>query len=85
MLSGHFNNCYGIKEIDMGRGIDFSGSNKALIYAPNGVMKTSFAKIFEDLSQGRAPCDRFFSNVATSFSITYYASQYVYLNEGTVK
>lgn len=42
MLSGHFENCYGIKEFDMGTGIDFSRSNKAIIYAPNGVMKTSF-------------------------------------------
>ena len=44
MLSGHFENCYGIKEFDMGTGIDFSRSNKAIIYAPNGVMKTSFTK-----------------------------------------
>ena len=52
MLSGEFKNCYGIKEFDMGKGIDFSNSNKALIYASNGVMKTSFTKVFEDLSKG---------------------------------
>ena len=34
MLAGHFENCYGIREFDMCAGIDFSRSNKALIYAP---------------------------------------------------
>ncbi|MDD3041189.1 AAA family ATPase [Bacteroides sp.] len=62
----------------MGTGIDFSRSNKALIYAPNGVMKTSFTKVFEDLSKGEAPKDRIFSAAQTAFSITYYASNYTY-------
>ena len=72
MLSGHFENCYGIKEFDMGTGIDFSRSNKALIYAPNGVMKTSFTKVFEDLSKGEASKDRIFPAAKTSYSIRYY-------------
>lgn len=78
MLSGHFENCYGIKKFDMGTGIDFSKSNKALIYAPNGVMKTSFTKVFEDLSKGEAPKDRIFTTAPTSYSITYYASNFTY-------
>lgn len=78
MLSGHFENCYGIKEFDMGRGIDFTRSNKALIYAPNGVMKTSFTKVFEDLSKGEASKDRIFPSAVTSYSITYYANNYTF-------
>ena len=65
MLSGRFENCYGIREFDMGTGIDFSQSNKAVIYAPNGVMKTSFTKVFEDLSKGDASTDRIFQGVTT--------------------
>ena len=57
MLSGRFEKCDGIKEFDMGTGINFAQSNKALIYAPNGVMKTSFTKVFEDLSTGEASKD----------------------------
>ena len=81
MLSEHFENCYGIKEFDMGTGIDFSRSNKALIYAPNGVMKTSFTKVFEDLSKGEASKDRIFPAAKTSYSIRYYTENYVYTSE----
>lgn len=78
MLSGRFENCYGIKEFDMGTGINFSQSNKALIYAPNGVMKTSFTKVFEDLSKGEPSKDRIFSTMTTSYSIHYYTNDYVF-------
>ena len=78
MLSGHFENCYGIKEFDMGTGIDFTRSNKAIIYAPNGVMKTSFTKVFEDLSKGEASKDRIFPTAVTSYSIHYYTTDYVF-------
>ena len=78
MLSGHFENCYGIKEFDMGTGIDFTRSNKAIIYAPNGVMKTSFTKVFEDLSKGEASKDRIFPSAVTSYSIRYYTTDYVF-------
>ena len=78
MLSGHFENCYGIKAFDMGIGIDFTDSNKAIIYAPNGVMKTSFAKVFEDLSKGEASKDRIFPSAVTSYSIRYYTTDYVF-------
>ncbi len=49
MLSGRFENCYGLKTFTMPN-INFARSNKALIYAPNGVMKSSLAKVFEDIS-----------------------------------
>lgn len=77
MLSGHFANCYGIKEFDL-PGIDFARCNKAVIYAPNGVMKTSLASVFEDIAQGKASTDRIFQNVTTSYAITHYTSQYNY-------
>ena len=37
-------NCYGIQEMDAQ--IDFSNNNVAIIYAPNGTMKSSLAKTF---------------------------------------
>lgn len=51
----NFTNCFGIKllkhEFDFGKG---NPGNKAYaIYAPNGLMKTSFTKTFERLGQGK--------------------------------
>ena len=40
-------NCYGIQE--MKSQIDFSNNNVAIIYAPNGTMKSSLAKTFASL------------------------------------
>lgn len=77
MLSGRFLNCYGLKDFDMQQ-IDFSHCNKAVIYSPNGVMKSSFSKVFEDISRGEKSKDRIFKDATSSYSITYYTSQYVY-------
>ena len=41
-LGINFENCYGIGKLDFV--FDFSNTNSFLIYAPNGMMKTSFAK-----------------------------------------
>jgi len=42
--------CYGIKKLEK----EFVLSNRTFtIYAPNGSMKTSFAKTFDDYSKGR--------------------------------
>lgn len=43
-------NCYGIKKLE--KDFDFSSNGTYAIYAPNGVMKTSFAKTFKDLILG---------------------------------
>ena len=51
--------CYGIHKLCSD--FDFSESNMQLIYAPNGTMKTSFAKTFKDLSDSTGkskPCDQ---------------------------
>lgn len=77
MLSGYFENCYGIKRFTLPN-ISFNPCNKAIIYAPNGVMKTSFSKVFEDLSKGMPSSDRIFSGLRTSYSITHYTSRYVF-------
>lgn len=77
MLSGYFENCYGIKRLTL-TNVNFSRCNKAIIYAPNGVMKTSFAKVFEDISKGIETKDRIFSDCPTSYAVTHYTSRYVY-------
>lgn len=44
-LKLHLENCYGIQKLD--EDIDYSNNNVAIIYAPNGTMKSSLAKTFE--------------------------------------
>ena len=44
-------NCYGIKR--MNETIDYSNNNVAIIYAPNGTMKSSLAKTFEAIRDDR--------------------------------
>lgn len=77
MLSGHFKNCYGLKQFNL-QNINFSRCNKALIYAPNGVMKSSLSKVFDDISKGATTCDRIFQNVVSNYSVTHYTNRYVY-------
>jgi len=42
-------NCYGINKLE--KEFDYSSRNVYAVYAPNGVMKTSFAKTFSDFSK----------------------------------
>lgn len=44
-------NCYGIKKLE--HNFDFSDGKTCSIYASNGTMKTSFAKTFKDISNGK--------------------------------
>jgi hypothetical protein len=53
-------NCYGIRELKTD--FDFSDSRAYAIYAPNGAMKTSFAKTFENVSLGAVSKDRIYPN-----------------------
>lgn len=55
-LKVHLENCYGIKKLV--QEFNFSDFRTAVIYAPNGVMKTSFAKTLKDISNGEKPCDK---------------------------
>lgn len=51
-------NCYGIKRLEVE--LDFTECKACAIYAPNGAMKSSLANTFQDLSEAKAPRDRFF-------------------------
>ncbi|MBE9067707.1 phage infection protein, partial [Leptolyngbya cf. ectocarpi LEGE 11479] len=65
-LSVKLKNCYGISSLE--HVFDFSKSHANLIYAPNGVMKTSFAKTFKKLSEGREPREEVY-NKKSSYEI----------------
>ncbi len=51
-------NCYGIKKLLTQ--FDLADSKAVAIYAPNGSMKTSLARTFQDISQGVESGDRIF-------------------------
>lgn len=61
-------NCYGIKKLE--KEFDFTAAKAYAVYAPNGVMKTSFAKTFKDYSQGIDSKDLIFSDRPTVRTIT---------------
>lgn len=59
-------NCYGIKSLE--HTFDFGENNRHRksfsIYAPNGLMKTSFTKTFERLAAGEPPKEERFNRAA---------------------
>lgn len=60
MLKAHFENCYGLEKFDL-LPIPFTPTkNKAIIYAPNGVMKSSLATVFDNLSRKKKSKIEFF-------------------------
>lgn len=76
MLKGHFENCYGLNNFDLTE-INFTSSNnKAIIYAPNGIMKSSLAKVFDDISKKKKASDRIFTEKKASFNVEYYSTKY---------
>lgn len=56
-------NCYGINDLE--EILDFSASNTLAIYSPNGLMKTSLAKTFKDLSLEQDSTDLVFPDRTT--------------------
>ncbi|MEH7095491.1 hypothetical protein [Neobacillus vireti] len=69
ILSLNLINCYGIKK--MQETIEFgNGNNSSMIYASNGVMKTSLSKTLDNLSKGESPKDEVF-NKQTNFIVSY--------------
>lgn len=80
MSSGKFLNCYGLKDLNL-PSIDFTTSNKAIIYAPNGVMKTSFSKVMDDISKGIAPMDEFLA-ILRKYSIPFEQQNGTYIIYG---
>ena len=55
-LKVELQHCYGIKKLN--HEFDFSECKTFVLYAPNGVMKTSFAKTLNDVANGKKPCDQ---------------------------
>ena len=66
-ISVMFENCYGIRQMDTE--FDFTNKSAQLIYAPNGAMKSSFARAFKDHSAGQPSCDRIYDDRVTKRSI----------------
>jgi hypothetical protein len=60
--------CYGIKRLK--HDFDFSQRRVYAIYAPNGVMKSSLAQTFKDLSEDAPSVDRIFDGRASVRRIT---------------
>lgn len=67
-LNVDLKNCYGISE--MTHCFDFTTSSGYAIYAPNGFMKTSLSKTFDDYAKGKDSVDLIFSDRVTSRAIT---------------
>jgi hypothetical protein len=61
-------NCHGIRMLESM--LDFSRGRAVAIYAPNGTMKTSFARTFREFAAGEASGDRVFPDRQTERSIT---------------
>jgi len=66
-LKVSLNNCYGIHSLDYVFDFRVSGSKaKAYaIYAPNGLMKTSFSRTFEALAKGDVPKEERYNRIST--------------------
>lgn len=72
-LSIDLENCFGIGKLSHEFDYQTNNSNTAVIYAPNGTMKTSFARTFDLISKEDSknlPCDRVHSNRITKFDIS---------------
>ena len=54
-LAINLKNCYGIQQLQYEFNFSVSKGQTYAIYAPNGLMKTSFAKTFDNLSKGKSP------------------------------
>ncbi len=67
-LRVHLENCYGIQKLV--EEFDFSDCRTIVVYVPNGVMKSSFAKTFDDISQRKEPCDQMDESAVSVFNIT---------------
>lgn len=67
-LSVKLKHCYGIEKLDYE--FDFEDGNTILVYAPNGVMKTSLAKTFADISNGRESEDLIYPSNQTTRRVT---------------
>ena len=72
-------NCYGIGALQATINYPANG-NTAVVYAPNGTMKTSLTKTFNVLLSGKEPCDDFYPDRASSAAISK-ANTYVFTKD----
>jgi energy-coupling factor transporter ATP-binding protein EcfA2 len=63
----HLEHCYGIKFLD--ETLDFSKHSSIAIYAPNGMMKSSFARTLDDVSKGQKPRDLIYTDEETECEV----------------
>lgn len=71
-LNIDFENCFGIGKLSHEFKFEDLKSNTFLIYAPNGTMKTSFARTFDVVSKNEAkknPCDRIYTDKISKYEI----------------
>lgn len=62
-------NCYGIGALN--HEVEYpANNNTAVVYAPNGSMKTSLTKTFDALLAGKEPCDEFYPARPSRATIT---------------
>lgn len=66
-LGVDFSNCYGIRGLK--HEFDFGRRSIAAVYAPNGMMKTSFLRVFDDHASGRMPVDLVYPDRTSSYLI----------------
>ena len=66
-LRVELNNCFGINHFK--HDFNFAEKKSVLIYAPNGIMKTSFAKTFKCLSEKKQPNDQVYPKRNSSASV----------------
>ncbi|MDA3731905.1 hypothetical protein PBV87_10485 [Niameybacter massiliensis] len=66
-LEVKFENCYGIRNLEYT--FDYERNNGYLIYAPNGTMKTSFAKSLLDIANQVMPEDKIYAERESKYSI----------------
>ncbi len=58
-------NCYGIQSLDYDFDLSKSKGRAYAIYAPNGLMKTSFSMTFEKLAEGKNPIEERYNRPST--------------------
>lgn len=60
-------NCYGITSLN--HKFDFTKKRQNVVYAANGIMKSSLALTFKDISEGKTSCDRIHKDRETQRSV----------------
>ena len=68
-VNANLENCYGISKLEYS--FDFTTSAVYAIYAPNGFMKTSLSKTFDDIAKGRPTSDLIFPERPNLRDVTY--------------